>query len=258
MELRKRQADFAMNLVDEAQSILIIEDDPNIASLVERYLQVEGFATTIALDGRSGLALAAQARPRLVVLDLMLPELDGWEVCRELRRRSNVPVLMLSAREDETDRIVGLSLGADDYVVKPFSPRELVERVKAILRRSERWHSPEPEEKEQSRSLQIGPLRLEPEKHKLTLKGRYVSLTPSEFKLLHCLMAAPGRVFSRDELLDQLYDDGQAVVDRVVDVHIGKLRKKIEPDVATPVFVETVHGIGYRFAEQPLSVPFEG
>lgn len=224
-------------------SILVVEDDRNIASLVETYLTQAGFDTAVAHDGRQGLELARRLDPDFVVLDLMLPSMDGWELCREIRKRSDVPILILTAREEEVDRIVGFSLGADDYVVKPFSPRELVERVKAILRRS-RAAAPTVGVR-----LQHGGLLLEPDKHKVTLDGCTVELTPSEYTLLHALMGRPGQVFSRDALLGHLYRNGEAVIDRVVDVHIGKLRQKIEADPANPRFIETVRGVGYRFAE---------
>ena len=225
--------------------ILIIEDDPNIAELVSRYLENSGFQSVMANDGEEGVAAARRYNPQLVVLDIMLPKLDGWEVCRVLRRESDVPIIMLTAREDEMDRVVGFSMGADDYVVKPFSPRELVERVKAILRRTR----PADATVASDKPLCCGPLMLEPEKHKLTRDGEQVTLTPSEYKLLHCLMASPGRVYSRSELLERLYENGEAVIDRVVDVHIGKLRQKIESDPSKPVLIRTVHGIGYRFDE---------
>ncbi len=224
-------------------SILIVEDDPNIAALVETYLVNAGFTATVAHDGGRALECLNAGMPGFVILDLMLPGVDGWDLCREIRKLSEVPILILTAREEEVDRIVGFSLGADDYVVKPFSPRELVERVKAILRRSSARRAAADER------LQQGPLVLEPAKHKVTLDGETVPLTPSEFTLLHALMAAPGRVFSRDDLLARLYRHGEAVVDRVIDVHIGKLRQKIEADPAKPRFIETVRGIGYRFAE---------
>ena len=225
--------------------ILVIEDDPNIAGLVARYLENSGFQSVMASDGEEGIAAVRRHNPQLVVLDLMLPKLDGWEVCRALRRESDVPIIMLTAREDEMDRVVGLSMGADDYVVKPFSPRELVERVKAILRRAR----PSDATASLDKPLCCGPLVLEPEKHKLTRDGKQVTLTPSEYKLLHCLMASPGRVYSRSELLARLYENGEAVIDRVVDVHIGKLRQKIESDPSNPALIRTVHGVGYRFDE---------
>jgi len=228
-------------VTDPPQTILVAEDDPNIAALVARYLEREGFKALVATDGEQALELARRG-PALVVLDLMLPKVDGWEVCRALRARSDVPIVMLTAREDEADRVAGLVLGADDYVVKPFSPRELVERIKAVLRRARRAPSSD------WSPLAQGALTLDPERHRVTVDGREVALTPSEFTLLHCLMAAPGRVFSRRQLLDRLHGVGGMVVDRVVDVHIGKLRRKVEPDPAHPRYVETVRGVGYRFA----------
>lgn len=226
-----------------SKTILIVEDDPNTASLVSTYLEKEGFATALAADGQQGLDMAGSHNPVLIILDVMLPKMDGWEVCRRVRKKSDVPIIMLTAREDEIDRVMGLSIGADDYVVKPFSPRELVERVKAILRRTSRIPA------ETTLLFKHGGLVLDPEKHKVTLAGKVISLTTLEYKLLHVLMRSPGRVFSRNELLDHFYDQGEVVVDRVVDVHIGKLRQKIERDPAQPRFIQTVRGFGYRFAD---------
>jgi DNA-binding response OmpR family regulator len=223
--------------------ILIVEDDKNIASLVATYLEREGFSTITATDGEEALELARRRQPMFVILDLMLPKKDGWAVCRELRSHSDIPILILTARGEEIDRILGLAMTADDYVVKPFSPRELVERVKAILRRTRAGPKPS------QLVLVHGALVLDTEKQKVTLDGRPIPLTPSEYRLLHALMAFPGRVFSRQQLLDQLNSRGQVVVDRVVDVHIGKLRRKIETDVSNPRFILTVRGTGYRFAE---------
>lgn len=227
---------------NHARPILIAEDDAKTARLVSLYLENEGFRTLIAADGRAALAGAARHQPLLVVLDLMLPGLDGWEVCRELRRESNVPILILSAREEEFDRVLGLTLGADDYVVKPFSPRELVARVRAILRR----YQPVPDS--HAGRWEYGALCVDAERHEVTLHGEPVSLTPSEFTLLKALVSAPGRVLSRRELLDHLYPGRQAVIDRVVDVHIGKLRQKLESDPAEPRLILTVRGVGYRLA----------
>ena len=225
--------------------ILVVEDDKKTASLIKLYLEREGFQTVIAYDGRQALELAEQHRPIFVILDLMLPVLDGWEVCRRLRQSSDVPILMLTARGDEVDRVSGLTLGADDYVVKPFSPRELVARVKAILRRGR------PEAANQEKVLSFEDLTLDLEKHKVTLEGRPILLTPHEFKLLQTLMAAPGKVFVRKELLDRLYPRNEAtVIDRVVDVHMGKLRQKIEKDPSNPRYILTARGIGYQFAER--------
>ena len=223
--------------------VLIVEDDPNTATLVQTYLERDGFETIKAADGENGLRLARKHQPGFVILDVMLPRLDGWEVCRQLRTFSDVPILMLTAREEEIDRITGLSLGADDYVVKPFSPRELVARVKAILRRVR------PIQPSDSRMLTCNDLRVEPEKHRVRLGENPVNLTGSEFKLLCALMRAPGRVFSRSELLSNFYQDGETVIDRVIDVHIGNLRQKIEKDPTKPKFILTVRGFGYKFAE---------
>jgi len=228
------------------KNILVVEDDPKTLALVALYLEKEGFKPLVARSGRQAMALFDRHRPVLVILDLMLPEVDGWEICRQLRRQSDVPVIMLTARGEEIDRVAGLTMGADDYVVKPFSPRELMARVRAILRRSGAL-----------RRLEADPvyvqddLVLDTHRRLVTLAGREVSLTPHEYNLLQPLMEKPGRVFSRDELIDRLYPRGEAtVIDRVVDVHIGKLRQKIEDDPTAPRRILTVRGIGYRLAEK--------
>lgn len=224
--------------------ILIVEDDKKTASLLSVYLEKEGFETVTAYDGRQALELARTRNPIFVILDLMLPLLDGWEVCRRLRRSSDVPILILSARDEEIDRVSGLTLGADDYVVKPFSPREVVARVKAILRRGRLGRS------DDEQVLSRGDLVLDPEKRKVTSDGHVVPLTPHELTLLRTLMATPGRVYTRDELLTRLYPgEDVAVIDRVVDVHIGKLRQKIEHEPSNPRYILTVRGVGYQFAE---------
>ncbi len=227
----------------QKDSILIVEDEKNIASLIDKSIRREGFHTIIAHDGERALQLAREWTPVFVVLDLMLPKTSGWEVCRQLREESDVPILMLTAKEGEVDRLFGFSLGADDYVVKPFSPRELVERIKAILRRTKNASML------RKTKLFFGNLLMEPEKHKLTRNGEPIPLTPSEYVLLLTLMSAPGRVFSRHELLTRLYQTSDAVVARVVDVHIGKLRQKIECNPANPHLILTVRGVGYRFAD---------
>ena len=240
----KKPPNGAMNPTDN-KTILIVEDDENTSSLIALYLEREGFSPVTADDGEMALALAGKHKPDLVILDLMIPKLDGWEVCRRLRRTSEVPVIMLTARGEEIDRVAGLTLGADDYVVKPFSPRELVARVKAVLRRT----ASAPGEAE--RRLIHGSICLDLEKRRLSVNNQPVSLTPHEYALMVALMASPGRTFNRDELLDRLYPMGEAVViDRVVDVHIGKLRQKIEPIPADPQYIITVRGIGYRFADR--------
>jgi DNA-binding response OmpR family regulator len=231
--------------------ILIVEDDRKTASLVALYLEREGYRTVVAYDGESALRLASDRKPIFVVLDLMLPRLDGWDVCRRLRKTSDVPILILTARDEEIDRVAGLTLGADDYVVKPFSPRELVARVKAILRRTQGRPAAEV-----APVLRHSGLVMDTEKQKVTLRGERIELTHHEFKLLHALMAAPGKVFSRDELLACLYPNRESlVIDRVVDVHIGKIRQKLENDPMHPAFILTVRGSGYRFAEEERGEP---
>jgi DNA-binding response OmpR family regulator len=233
-----------------SQTVLIVEDDPNTSNLVRLYLEREGFRVFTAGDGDSGLALARQHAPGLVILDLMLPHLDGWEVCRRLRQQSDVPVIMLTARGEEIDRVAGLTLGADDYVVKPFSPRELVARVKAVLRRAPRMGSMT------MSLLRHGDVQLDLEKRSLTVSGRRAPLTPHEYALLEALMSSPGRAYTRDELLERLYPRGEAmVVDRVVDVHVGKLRQKIEKYPSNPRLILTVRGIGYCFTDDTASAP---
>ncbi len=230
-------------MIDMSEPILIVEDDPNTSALVATYLEREGFVTLAAYDGEQALAAARRRSPGFIILDVMLPKIDGWEVCRELRKTSNVPILMLTAREEELDRVLGLSLGAYDYLVKPFSPRELVARVKSILRRTA------PSNARQNRILSQGGVVLDPDKCRVTRNGQPVNLTASEYKLLFTLMSAPGRVFSRATLLDRFYEHGESVIERVIDVHIGNLRQKIETDPAKPQLIETVRGFGYRFAD---------
>ena len=233
-----------MNNLQMSGPVLVVEDDQKTAALVRMYLEREGFSTIEARDGLTAVELAKRHNPIFVILDLMLPVLDGWEVCRRLRRSSDVPILILSAKDEEIDRVAGLTLGADDYVVKPFSPREVVARVKAILRRGRT-------EPDTSKGVfSHGGLLLDPEKRRVTLDGSLVSLTPHEYSLLKTLMASPGKVFTRDELLRRLYPLGEAtVIDRVVDVHIGKLRQKIEEDPSQPKRILTVRGVGYQFTE---------
>ena len=229
--------------------VLAIEDDPNTLELIGVYLENEGFSAIKAGNGRKGLEMAGRHQPDLVLLDLMLPEMDGWEVCRQLRKTSDVPIIMLTARGDEIDRVSGLTLGADDYVVKPFSPRELMARVRAVLRRAA---PPKAGSNPPAKTvISFGSLTLDSEKKQLRRNGAEISLTPHEYALFQKLVSRPGRVFSRDELIDCLYPQGEAVViDRVVDVHIGKLRQKIEPTPSRPVFILTVRGMGYKFSDQ--------
>jgi len=232
-----------MNQIAFARPILIVEDDRKTSELLTIYLQREGFGTVAAYAGRQALSLASHCNPLLAILDVMLPDLDGWEVCHRLRRSSAVPILMLSALGEDHDRVKGLTLGADDYVVKPFSFKELVARVHAILRRASGTLPAKP-------SLSHGGLTMDLAKGRVDINDRAVSLTRSEFRLLQALMLAPGRVFERDELVSYLYPGGGVVVDRVVDVHIGKLRQKIEKDPADPRYILTARGRGYHFADE--------
>lgn len=225
-------------------TVLIVEDDRNTAALVATYLERDGFVTVVVHDGGQAIQAAGDCNPVIVILDVMLPNLDGWEICRTLRENSEVPVLILTAREEEADRVAGLAMGADDYMVKPFSPRELVERVKAILRRSR------PALPTAAVLHSFGSLELNPEKHRVTRAGMSVHLTEWEYRLLYALMSSPGKAFSREELLGQCYQNSEAVIERVIDVHIGKLRQKIEDDPAQPRFILTVRGHGYRFSDE--------
>jgi DNA-binding response OmpR family regulator len=227
------------------QTILVVEDEMKIARLVRDYLEHAGFGVVVAGNGESALASARGARPDLVVLDLGLPGADGLDVARELRRRSAVPIVMLTARGDETDRIVGLELGADDYVVKPFSPKELVARVRAVLRRSASagvgGDAPAP--------IRTGDVEIDPSRMRTTVAGRPVELTPTEFQLVATLAAEPGRVFTRGQLLERIHGVAFESYERAIDAHVKNIRRKLEPEPGTPRYVLTVHGVGYRFAD---------
>ena len=229
-------------------TVLVVDDEPNLVELVQGYLEREGFAVLTARDGPAALDAARTGRPDLVVLDLMLPGLDGVEVCRRLRVFSDAYVLMLTARAEEIDKIVGLSVGADDYLTKPFSPRELVARVKAMLRRPRSGASAA--ETDLPAPRQLGELLIDEARHEVTKHGQILPLTGREFALLLTLASHPGRVFTRDQLLERVWGE-QYYDDHVVDVHVGNLRKKIEDDPSAPRYVETVRGVGYRFGVRP-------
>ena len=230
--------------------IVIIEDEPKISGIVRSYLEVEGFEVLVTESGREG-AEWARRDASLVILDLMLPDLPGEEVCRVIRQGSTVPIIMLTAKSSEEERIRGLGLGADDYVVKPFSPRELVLRVKAVLKRSTPERAAADRESPGSRSYNRGSLVIRDAEHDVVVKGKVVSLTPVEFKALVSLAKNPGRVLSRSQLIDLVYGYSFEGYDRTVDAHIKNLRRKIEPDPREPVFVQTVYGLGYRFSGTP-------
>jgi two-component system, OmpR family, response regulator ResD len=235
--------------VARAASLLLVDDEATITEVLARYLQRAGYETRAAADGPQALALAVEQPPDLVVLDLMLPGMDGLEVMRRLRelgggRRSRVPVILLTARGEESDRVVGLRLGADDYVVKPFSPAELVARVDAVLRRTD----PEPDPGE---ALEAGGLRIEPAARRVLLDGEEVPLTQREFDLLLHLARHPGQVFSRDQLMDAVWQYAFYSDTSTVTVHVRRLRAKLERDPARPERLQTVWGVGYRFTPSP-------
>ncbi len=223
------------------KTVLVIDDEPKIAELCRDYLAAAGYAVLTAGDGPQGLALARRDRPDLVVLDLMLPGMDGLDVCRELRRDGNVPIIMLTARVEETDKLIGLELGADDYLTKPFSPRELVARVRTVLRRAAGGAAGE--------VIRAGTLTLDRARYKVSLPDREVTLTPTEFEILAALAGQPGRVFSRAQLLTVARGVAFESYERAIDSHIRNLRRKIEPPEDEPQFILTVHGVGYKFAE---------
>lgn len=227
-----------------SKSVLIAEDDDNTSDLLIRYFTKEGFETLRADNGADALRLAKTQHPCCVILDLMMPGLPGWDVCEELRATSNIPILILSARQEEADRILGLNLGADDYVVKPFSPREVVARVHAILRRSEAGSD------SSDKVFHNGDLCLDSTNRLVSLAGEAINLTASEFVVLKTLISRPGRVFTRTELLDQLYTGNQAVIDRVIDVHIASIRQKMELTLDRKKLITTVRGVGYRLEKQ--------
>jgi DNA-binding response OmpR family regulator len=230
--------------------ILVIEDEANIVQLIRLYLEQAGFTIITASDGVAGLELHAREHPDLVILDLMLPALDGMEVCRRIRGWASTPILMLTARQGEEDRIAGLELGADDYLVKPFSPRELVSRVRAILRRSQASGAEQvetPKEAVQSDRRSFGSLGIHIPERRVEINGQRVALTVKEFDLLVTLSSSPERVFTREALLNQVWGYTYLGDGRTVDVHIGTLRKKLEAITGAPHYIKTVWGVGYKF-----------
>jgi two-component system response regulator ResD len=227
-------------ITGHGRKVLVVDDEESVRELIELYLKKEGFEVIHAREGKQALRLNGEHHPDLIILDLMLPELDGWEVCRQIRSTSKVPIIMLTARTEEVDRIVGLELGADDYVVKPFSPRELVARVKAILRRGT-------SAAEDSEVLSFPGLRVDRIQHRVEVDGDEVHLTPTEFRLLWCLASRPARVFSRAELLDRIWGYDSESDARTVDVHIKRLRQKTRAADSKQFSITTVWGLGYKF-----------
>jgi DNA-binding response OmpR family regulator len=224
-----------------AKTILVVDDEKRLRELVQAYLAGEGFRVVTAPNGQEALFVARYEKPDLIILDLMMPEMGGYEFMRVFNKESDTPIIILTARLEENDKVLGLELGADDYVTKPFSMRELTARVRAVLRRVDK----QPVESE---ILRVAGITLDRVGRIVIVGEKHVDLTPSEFDLLATLMAAPGRVFSRLDLLDRLQDDAYDGYERTIDVHVRNLRTKIEPDPSHPRYVETVYGAGYRFA----------
>ena len=224
-----------------AKTILLVDDEKRILSLLESYLVQQGFRVKTALNGEEAIFVARHEKPDLIILDIMMPEMDGYEFMRQHRKERETPIILLTAKVDEDDKVIGLELGADDYVTKPFSPRELTSRVRAVLRRT--GQSPP-----QVEILRQGEVTLDRDSHLVTLNDSVVDLTPSEFDLLAALMSAPGRTFTRLELLDQIQDTAFVGYARTIDVHIKNLRSKIEDNPRQPRYIETVYGVGYRFS----------
>ena len=229
-----------------SRTVLVVDDKANVRTLVREYLTAENFRVVTAENGQNALYTARQEKPDLILLDIMMPEMDGFEFIRAYRRESDTPIILLTARLEESDKVIGLELGADDYITKPFGMREMLARIHTVLRRAGAIPHP-------GSRLQIGEIVLDRETHTVIVGDRPVHLTPSEFDLLALLMNAPGRVFSRLDLLEDLQGTSFEGVARTIDVHVRNLRTKIESDPANPCYIETVFGIGYRFVECPPS-----
>jgi len=224
-------------------TILVVDDDRKTVDLIRLYLEKDGYRVLTAYDGRQALDISRRREPGLIILDLMLPRVDGLDVCRILRSESKVPIIMLTAKTTEEDKLVGLDMGADDYVTKPFSPREMVARVRAVLRRV---HT---EEDDGPAELEFGNMVVDFVRHEARIDGESIHLTPKEFRLLETMAKQPGRVFSRLDLLEHAFGFDYGGFERTVDVHVMNLRKKIETDPAVPTFIQTVYGLGYKFEE---------
>jgi len=222
-----------------SETILVVDDQSSVRQLLQEYLTEQGFRVVTASDGQNAIYTARHEHPDLILLDIMMPKMDGYQFLRQYRQESATPIILITAREEETDAVLGLDLGADDYVIKPFRMRELTARIRAVLRRVE-------EAPEKTGLLHVGDLLLNEASHTITVKGVPAPLTPIEFDLLAVLMRSPGRVFSRTELVDHLVNSGFTGLDRTLTVHVRNLRAKIEPDPSNPHYVETVFGVGYR------------
>jgi DNA-binding response OmpR family regulator len=227
--------------------ILVAEDDRKQADLIGRYLEREGYSVAVVHDGRAAIDAARQRCPDLLVLDVMMPRVDGLDVCRVLRAESDVPIIMLTARSTEDDMLLGLDLGADDYLTKPYSPRELVARVRTVLRRTRKGAGPSGGAAEGP--YRVGDLEVDTVRHEVRLNGAMVETTPAEFRILAALIAEPGRAFSRAQLLTEAFGFDHYALDRTVDVHVMNLRRKIEVNASDPRYLLTVYGVGYKMAE---------
>ncbi|MCK6626145.1 MAG: response regulator transcription factor [Anaerolineae bacterium] len=225
------------------KTVLVVDDESKILQLARDYLQYAGFTVLTAGAGKTALAVVRTEKPNLIVLDLGLPDMDGLDVTRALRKESNVPIIMLTARGEESDKLVGLELGADDYLTKPFSPKELVARVRAVLRRAET--TPAAEE-----LIRLGEITLDVPRMRVTLGEQPIELTPTEFELLAALARQPGRIFTRSQLLDAVHGVAFESYERAIDAHIKNIRRKLEPDPREPRYVLTVYGVGYKFADE--------
>ena len=232
---------------DRPERILIVEDEDSLAESVRYNLDREGFAVTVAPDGRSALERFGELPPDLVLLDLMLPQLSGLDVCRAIRRESTVPIIMLTAKDAEADKVAGLELGADDYVTKPFSMRELISRVRANLRRA----AVGGEDETGSDVMRAGPIEMDVARHEVSIRGRSVTLPPKEFELLEALLSRKGRLLTRDYLIDTVWGSDYFGDTKTLDVHVKRLRQKIERDPHRPVHLLTVRGLGYKYVEEP-------
>ncbi len=226
-----------------AKTIMVVDDEMRLVSVVEAYLEQEGFRVVKASNGREALFVAREEKPDLIILDVMMPEMDGYEFIRIHRKEKETPIILLTAKVEDDDRVIGLELGADDYITKPFRPRELVARVRAVLRRTGKTQP-------RAQVLRVGQITLDREAHFVKVNDRYIDLTPSEFDLLAALMSAPGRAFSRLDLLDRLQGTAYEGYERTIDVHVKNLRSKIESDPRKPHYIETVYGVGYRFRRE--------
>jgi DNA-binding response OmpR family regulator len=225
------------------KTILVVDDERRLVSLVESYLTQEGYRVVIAYDGKEALTVAGREKPDLIVLDVMMPEMDGYEFMRKHRAEANTPIILLTARVDDEDKIIGLEVGADDYITKPFRPRELVARVRAVLRRAG-------ETEPAAKVMKVADILLDRDSRTVKVADQFMDLTPSEFDILTALMSAPGRVYSRLDLLDIIQGVRYEGYERTIDTHVKNLRAKIEDDPRDPKYIETVYGVGYRFARE--------